>query len=303
MDEDRVMIPQRGVNILLNGENSDDIQMVRIAEIQEFPGHPYPVREDEALTELMNSIKNNGQLEPAIIRKAESGYQMLSGHRRRLAMEKLGYADMRAIILSDITDNQAKAIMLDCNVRRDELRPSEKARIYYDKKLLYQSMPREEFEELADMFGAPNRRSATAFVAKRSEESEGQIKRYIRLHTRASPALKSMVDAGEMSLRIADELTALPAEAQDLVCSVLKDHSRRISYDQAVRLRQLEDITLDNVLAALGISVRKLTSDEPLRLSSKKIRSYFPDGYSAGQIQEVLYGLLDEWRQHCDSTP
>lgn len=303
MDEDKVMIPRRGVNILLNGENSDDIQMVRIAEIREFPGHPYPVREDDALTELMNSIRNNGQLEPAIIRKTESGYQMLSGHRRRLAMEKLGYTDMRAIILSDITDNQAKAIMLDCNVRRDELLPSEKARIHNEKKLLYQSMPREEFDELADMFGASNRRTATAFVAKRSEESEGQIKRYIRLHTKASEALKRMVDTGEMSLRIADELTALPAEAQDIICSVVKDYGKRLSYEQAVHLRQVEDVTLENVLSVLGISEKKQPAEQTLRLSAKKIRSFFPDEYSSGQIKEVIYGLLDEWRQKYDSSP
>lgn len=300
--DDAISIPQHGMDMLFGDGDYCEVKSLGIDLIDDFPNHPYPVHDDDSLLELANSIAKSGQLEPAIVRALSNGrYQMLSGHRRKLAHIKLGNKEMRAIVLEDITDDQAAAIMLDCNVRRDNLLPSEQARIYFEKKTLYQRMDKAELSELAEMFGGSSK--ATAILAKRSEESEGQIKRYIRLHIRASPALKSMVDAGEMSLRIADELTALPAEAQDLVCSVLKDHSRRISYDQAVRLRQLEDITLDNVLAALGISVRKLTSDEPLRLSSKKIRSYFPDGYSAGQIQEVLYGLLDEWRQHCDSTP
>lgn len=296
-----ISIPQHGMDMLF-GEGYCEVKSIRIDLIDDFPNHPYPVKDDDALVELANSIAKSGQLEPAIVRALADGrYQMLSGHRRKVAHAKIGNKEMRAIVLEDITEDQARAIMLDCNVRRDELLPSEKGKVYYEKKLLYQRMDKAELDELAEMFGGSSK--ATAILAKRSDESEGQIKRYIRLHTKASEELKHMVDTGDMSLRIADELTALPAEAQDIVCSVLKDHSRRISYDQAVQLKQLEEITVDTVLAALGISVRKQTSDELLRLSSKKIRSYFPADFSARQIQDVLYGLLDDWKQHYDSSP
>lgn len=301
--DDIISIPQKGMAMLFGDNDCNEVKMVLIELIDDFPNHPYPVRDDDALVELENSIAKNGQLEPAIVRALGNGrYQMLSGHRRKLAHIKLGYRDMRAIVLENITDDQAKVIMLDCNERREELLPSEKARIYYEKKQLYQTMDRTELLDLSEMFGSPSIRPVAA-LAKRSEDSEGQIKRYIRLHTKASEELKLMVDTGEMSLRIADELTALPVNVQDIVCSFLKEHGRRLSYEQAVHLKQLEDITGDTVLEALGFSERKPTSGESLRLSSKKIRSYFPENYSAGQIQEVLYGLLDEWRQQYDSAP
>ena len=301
--DDIISLPQKGMTMLFGDNDCNEVKIVLIELVDDFPNHPYPVHDDDALIELENSIAQNGQLEPAIVRALGNGrYQMLSGHRRKLAQIKLGYRDMRAIVLENITDDQAKVIMLDCNERREELLPSEKARIYYEKKMLYQRMDRTELLDLSEMFGSPSLRPV-AVVAKRSEDSEGQIKRYIRLHTKASEELKLMVDAGEMSLRIADELTALSIKAQDVVCSFLKEHGRRLSYEQAIHLKQFEDITGDTVLTALGFSERKPTSGEPLRLSSKKIRSYFPENYSAGQIQEVLYGLLDDWRQQYDSAP
>ena len=300
--DDFINIPQKGMTMLFGENDCNSVKIILIDLIDDFPNHPYPVHDDDALIELQNSIAKNGQLEPAIVRALGNGrYQMLSGHRRKLAHIKLGYRDMRAIVLENITEDQAKVIMLDCNERREELLPSEKARIYYEKKQLYQTMDRTELLDLSEMFGSPSLRPV-AVVAKRSEDSEGQIKRYIRLHTKASEELKLMVDTGEMSLRIADELTALPVKAQNIICSILKEHGRRLSYEQAVQLKQLEDITGDAVLAALGLSARKPISSEPLRLSSKKIRSYFPENYSAGQIQEVIYGLLEEWRQKGDSA-
>lgn len=296
MDEP-IKIPTRGMFSMFAGSGYDEIKTISIDLIDDYPNHPYPVKDDDALAELADSIAQNGQLEPAIVRDVGNGrYQLLSGHRRKLAHIKICDDEMRAVVLQDITDDQAKAIMLNCNVRRDELLPSEKARIYYEKKQLYQNMDRSELFDLSAMFGSLNC-NTTALLAKESEESEGQVKRYIRLHTRASDKLKAMVDSGEMSLRLADELTSLTYDAQNMICDILREYSHRITCEETALLKQLDDITKDTVLPILGIACKIDKPKNRFRLSVKKIRSYFPEDYTPEQIEETLYGLLEQWQQ------
>lgn len=300
--DDEIKIPNRGIKILHGLNDYNEVRSIAIDRIDDFPDHPYPVRDDESLVELAKSISQNGQLEPALIRAIENNrYQMLSGHRRKLAQLKLGSKMIRAIVIDPITDAQAKAIMLDSNIRRDELLPSEKARIYYEKKQLYQKMDRDELAELSEMFGFTGC-SATSIVAKRSDESEGQIKRYIRFHISASDKLKSMVDENAISLRIADELTSLSCDTQDCVCDLLKEHGRKLSYEQVFRIKELGATSTKAIEEILGISAPEETPNARLRLSAKKIRTYFPANYSSEQIESVIYALLEEWRRGQCST-
>ena len=300
MNDDIIRIPTAGMNSLFCSSDTEEIQSIALDRIDDFPGHPYPVTEDEALRELMNSLQKNGQLEPAILRDMRNGrYQLLSGHRRKLAMQKLGCQEMRAVVLTRLTDNQAWAVMLDCNEKRDELLPTEKGRIFYEKARLYQSMSSEEQEELREMFSPQERFSVTSSLAKRSEESETQIKRYIRLYRKADNSIQQMVDSGQMSLRIADELTSLSKALQRNIAEILQENKRALSCEQAAELHRCgESLTPDAIPAVLGLlksEPKEHSIHGKLHLSVRKLKPYFPSDFSAEQMEEVILQLLEEW--------
>ena len=297
-DEEFIELPHRGLELLLQ-DHGYRVQEIELSRIQNFPNHPYPVREGRDMDELVESIRKMGQLESALLRElSPDSYQLLSGHRRKMALSLLGQNTMRAVIIPDLTDRQAEAVMLECNTRRDELLPSEKGRVYYDKKRLYQQMTAMEKQELRSLFGGSTPNRASAFAAMESADSEGQVKRYIRLYTSAAASVQALVDRGEMSLHTADELTSLSDEEQNTVASVVSEHRLHLSDRQLRRLKQAEG-TLDEATVKHLLGVDR--GDEPSGgrtppLTMRAIRAFFPATMTKEQIDEELRRLLSAWQ-------
>ena len=296
--EEAIDLPHWGME-LLKRDVRCKLQDVEICRIWDFGGHPYPVREGRDMDELVESIRKVGQLEPALLRKMPDGsFQMLSGHRRKMALSLLGQDTIRAIVLPEMNDRQAEAIMLECNTRRDELLPSEKGRVYYDKKRLYQQMTAAERGEVQSLLGSGSPARASAFAAMDSADSEGQVKKYIRLYTSATVPVQALVDRGEMSLHTADELTSLSDEEQNAVARVVSEHRLHLGDRQLRRLKQAAG-TLDEaaVKRLLGVDREDEPSDAHTPpLTMRAIRAFFPDTMTKEQIDEELRRLLSAWQ-------
>lgn len=296
--EEAIELPHWGME-LLKRDARCKLEDVEIDLIWDFGGHPFPVREGRDMDELVESIRNMGQLEPALIRKLPDGsYEMLSRHRRKMALSLLGQDTIRAIVLPEMNDRQAEAIMLECNTRRDELLPSEKGRVYYEKKRLYQQMTAAERGEVQSLLGNGSPARASAFAAMDSADSEGQVKKYIRLYTSATVPVQALVDRGEMSLHTADELTSLSDEEQNAVARVVSEHGLHLGDRQLRRLKQ-EEGTLDEatVKHLLGVDREAEPSDAHTPpLTMRAIRAYFPDTMTKEQIDEELRRLLTAWQ-------
>ena len=298
--DETIELPHCGME-LLKRDSRCKLEDVEIDLIWDFAGHPYPVREGRDMDELVESIRKMGQLEPALIRKLPDGsYEMLSGHRRKMALSLLGQDTIRAIVLPEMNDRQAEAIMLECNTRRDELLPSEKGRVYYEKKRLYQQMTAAERGEVQSLLGSgsgsPAR--ASAFAAMDSADSEGQVKKYIRLYTSATVPVQALVDRGEMSLHMADELTSLSDEEQNAVARVVSEHGLHLGDRQLRRLKQAAG-TLDEAAVKCLLGTDREAESSDVRtppLTMRAIRAFFPDSMTKEQIDEELRRLLSAWQ-------
>lgn len=268
-------------------ENNSDNQIVRLPlnVLHSFKAHPFRVVDDNKMMETVASVKQYGVLVPGIVRKAKAGgYEIVAGHRRKRASELAGCPDM-PVIVRKLTDDEATIIMVDSNIQREDLLPSEKAKAYRMKMeaLSHQGVKGEGYT--ADLIG------------KDTEETGRTVQRYIRL-TYLIPELLEYVDQKELLLIPAEKLSYLTAEEQTWVLKLISNKHFSLSVIQAESLKaesKAGTLTEERVKELL-IPEIKLPRVPSITISSKKIRNYFPQDYTKEQIETVIYDLLAAWK-------
>lgn len=274
-------------------KNQPKVISLRIDKITDFPEHPFKVNDDEKMKETVESIKENGVLVPAIVRQTENGYQMVSGHRRKYAARQAGLSEIPCIV-QELTDDQAIVIMVDSNLHRDKILPSEKAKAY---KMKLEAMKRQgrRSDLTSDQLG-PKLRSNEE-LAKRSGDSVSQIKRYVRL-AELIPELLELADQNKIALGPAVELSYLSEEEQKGLYDKILSEQSSPSLAQAQALKKLskEEKLNDEAISSI-MQEAKANQKQQLRLPKESIAKYFPSGASDEKIKETILKALELYRK------
>ena len=265
------------------------VEELAISELRPFKDHPFRVKEDEEMEQLKKSIHESGVLVPALARPTEDGYELISGHRRMAACAALGLETM-PVIVRKLTDEEAVIAMVDSNLQREHLLPSEKAFAY---KMKYEAL---KHQGTSRQVGTKLRTDEE--IAEEGSDSARQIQRYIRLTNLIEPILK-MVDEGRIALTPAVELSYLQRFEQIALYRIMERDDVTPSVYQAKQLRQLsqEEKLNDESIAAL-ISEPKANQKEFVRVPCEQLRRYFPQNATPKQMQETLLRAMEFYRQH-----
>lgn len=277
-------------------EQREKVQQIPLSEITDFPEHPFQVKEDEALMEMAESIKKYGVLAPVLVRpKPDGGYEMVSGHRRKRASELAGMETIPCIV-REMDRDTAIIAMVDANLQRESILPSEKALAY---KMKLEAMrrqagrpPKENGVQVEHHLQGKSR----DILAEQSGESTAQIQRYIRL-TELSPELRQMVDDKKIAFNPAVELSYLKPEEQTSLLDEITKQEATPSLSQAQRLKKYsQEGKLDvNVMDAIMTEEKK--GFEKLTLSGDRLQKYFPKTYTPKQIEDTIFKLLEQWQR------
>ncbi len=262
------------------------IQQLSPDKLMPFQKHPYQVREDAAMDELVDSIRVHGVLSPLLARQKGDGYELVSGHRRRLAAQKLGLPTV-PVLVREMTDDEAVILMVDSNLQRENLLPSEKAFAY---KMKLEAMKHQGKVTSRQVVG---RLESADKVGRENGESGRTIQRYIRL-TYLIPPLLQMVDEGRIAFSPAVELSYLTKDEQAELWGLIGQEDATPSLSQAIRLKQLsrEAKLMPEVLYAI-LTEEKPNQKEQVRIKTESLRKYFPRNYSAQQMEREILRLLE----------
>ena len=258
-------------------------------KLSPFEKHPYQVREDAAMDELVASIRVHGVLSPLLARSKGESYELVSGHRRRLAAQKLGLPTV-PVLVREMTEDEAVILMVDSNLQRENLLPSEKAFAY---KMKLEAMNRQgRRTDLTSTTVVPKFRS-NEVIGKESGESRETVRRYIRL-TNLVPPLLQMVDDGRIAFSPAVELSYLTRDEQAELWDLIGREDATPSLSQALRMKQLsrEAKLTPEVLYAI-LTEEKPNQKEQIRIKTESLRKYFPRNYSAQQMEREIIKLLE----------
>ena len=258
-------------------------------KLSPFAKHPYRVREDAAMDELVESIRVHGILSPMLARPKGEGYELVSGHRRRLAAQKLGLPTV-PVLVREMSDDEAVILMVDSNLQRENLLPSEKAFAY---KMKLEAMNRQgRRTDLTSTTVVPKIRS-NEVIGKESGESRETVRRYIRL-TNLVPPLLQMVDDGRIAFSPAVELSYLTRDEQAELWDLIGREDATPSLAQALRMKQFsrEAKLTPEVLYAI-LTEEKPNQKEQIRIKTESLRKYFPRNYSAQQMEREIIKLLE----------
>ena len=256
-------------------------------ELKPFKDHPFKVMEDEEMERLKESIRESGVLIPALARPAENGYELISGHRRLAACRALGLSTM-PVIVRNLTDEEAIITMVDSNLQREHILPSEKAFAY---KMKYDALKHQG--RTSDQLGP---KLTVEEISK--GDSASQVKRYIRL-TNLIPDILKLVDEGRIALTPAVELSYLNSHEQKVLHEIMSCDELTPSLSQAQRLRKLsEDYTLTDSGISQIMSEIKGNQKEYLKIEAAPLRRYFPPGTTAKQMQTTMLRAMEFYRQH-----
>ncbi len=265
------------------------VEEIAISELRPFKDHPFRVKEDEEMEQLKKSIHESGVLVPALARPTEDGYELISGHRRMAACAALGLETM-PVIVRKLTDEEAVIAMVDSNLQREHLLPSEKAFAYkmkMDALKRKAGRPEKNSSQVATNF------DTAAEIGKSAGESRDQVFRYIRLTNLIEPILK-MVDEGRIALTPAVELSYLTCHEQAILYETMSRDEATPSLSQAQRLRKLsQEYTLTDAGISQIMSEEKPNQKEQIRLRRDEFSRYFPSGYSSKQIKADIIAGLD----------
>ncbi|MDO4554037.1 MAG: ParB/RepB/Spo0J family partition protein [Lachnospiraceae bacterium] len=267
-------------------DNEDKVIQAPLNEIYDFNGHPFYVRDDEEMEVLADSVGELGVLNPGITRPRKGGgYELIAGHRRKRACERKKINTM-PIIVRNYSDDEATIIMVDSNIQRENIRPSEKAFAYKMKleAIRHQGVKNDNGEEAATLVG------------KKAGDSARKVQRYIRL-TELLPELLEMVDSGKIKVSPAVILSFLTEQEQQWVLNCIREHGANVNGNAADKLKaHSEDCKLNEALVLL-ILCEKKAAPAKVTLPEKRIRSYFSEDYTKEQIEEIIYTLLEQWKQ------
>lgn len=270
----------------------EGVMDIPLSEISDFPDHPFLVVNDEAMQEMAESVKQVGVLVPAVVRPKEGGgYEMVAGHRRKMASALAGLSTMPCIV-RNLTDDEAIIAMVDANLQRDKILPSEKARAY---KMKLEAMKRQGKRTDLTLSPVETKLRTSEVIAQGTGDSRAQVDRFIRLNKLIDPIL-SMVDEGKLGMRTAVELSYLPEEDQKTLYTAIDSEQAPPSMSQAQRLRNLSKAGELNDDTALEI-MREQKKPDNFRISFDydKIRGYFPKNYTAEQMEKTIMNLLAGW--------
>ena len=251
-----------------------------------FAKHPYRVQEDAAMDELVESVRTYGILSPLLARPKGEGYELVSGHRRRLAAQKLGLPTV-PVLVREMTDDEAVILMVDSNLQRENLLPSEKAFAY---KMKLEAMKHQGKATSRQVVG---KLESADEVGQMNGESGRTIQRYIRL-TNLVPPLLQMVDDGRIAFSPAVELSYLTRDEQAELWDLIGREDATPSLSQALRMKQLsrEAKLTPEVLYAI-LTEEKPNQKEQIRIKTESLRKYFPRNYSAQQMEREIIKLLE----------
>ena len=273
----------------------ETVVQIPLADLHPFPNHPFKVREDESMKETTASVKEFGVFTPAIVRpRTEGGYEIISGHRRKRACELAGIKTM-PVIVRNMDDDMAVIAMVDSNLQRENILPSERAWAYKMK-----------LDALKRHAGRPSKNSprrAANFrsddeVARKEGVSGDTIRRYIRL-TELSPPLQQMVDDKKIALTPAVEISYLKPEEQALLVETIASEQATPSLSQAQRMRQLSKLgALDADMILTVMSEEKKPEKYDLTISGEKLRKYFPASSTPREMEDTILKLLDAWQRN-----
>lgn len=277
----------------------EKVQMLPLAELRPFRNHPFKVKDDEAMANTVESVKQYGVLVPAIVRPhEEGGYEIVAGHRRHRASELAGKTEM-PVIVRDLDDDEATIIMVDSNLQRETLLPSERAFAY---KMKLDAVKHQGLRtDLTSGQVGQKYRCSTEMVADQAGESYKQVQRFIRL-TSLIPELLDLVDDKKVAFNPAVELSFLKAEEQALLLDAMESEQATPSLSQAQRLKKFsqEGALSVDVMRAI-MSEEKKPEIEKVVFTGDKLRRYFPKSYTPQQMEDTILRLLDQWqrkRQH-----
>lgn len=268
------------------------VEAIPLTALTPFRNHPFKVKEDEEMAQLMRSIADVGVLSPALARPLPGcGYELISGHRRLAACKALGM-DTMPVIIRDLTDEEAVITMVDSNLQREHILPSEKAFAY---KMKYDAL---KHQGTSSQLGTKLR--TDELLAQNSSDSRNQIQRYIRL-THLIPDILKLVDEGKIALTPAVELSYLQPSEQEMLFSVMDSDEVTPSLSQARRLRRMseEQIFTDDAVLQL-LSEVKGNQVEYVKVPVDKLRSFFRPDISVKQMTETLVKAMDFYNKHLE---
>ena len=276
-------------------------QIIRIplTELYPFPNHPYGIREDQAMQDTVDSVKQNGVVVPAIVRpRDEGGYEIVAGHRRKLASERAGFTDMPCIV-RNLTDDEAIIQLVDSNAQREDVLPSERAKAYKMRleaiKRTAGRPPRQAQENAPN--NSANFRSDDE-VGNTDGISGDTVRNIISLNNLV-PELMQMVDDKKISLTPAYQIAALTEPEQRLLIETMDSEQATPSVSQAQRMRRLSqtgELNEDNMLQIM--MEQKKPQAASINIPLDKLRKYFPKTYSPERMEETIFKLLDQWLKH-----
>ena len=273
----------------------EQIQQIPLSELYPFKDHPFRVVDDDRMMETVESIKEYGVLVPAIARPLEEGgYEIIAGHRRKRACELAGL-DTMPVIVRDLDDDEAVIIMVDSNLQRENILPSERAKVYQMKLEAIKHQGERRDLTCAQLGHKLDGQKARDIVAEDAGESKSQIQRYIRLNSLDQP-LKDKVDSGELAFTPAVELSYLKPEEQKWLQTALEVTQQTPSLSQAQRMKkESKEGTLSEQSVMDILSEEKKPLYNSVTLSHDTLKKYFPKSYTAKQMEKVILKLLDSW--------
>lgn len=282
----------------LEAQTQERVMMLPVSELHDFPGHPFQVRDDEEMEKLAESITQHGVLMPGLVRpRTAGGYEIVAGHRRKFASMKAGIREM-PVIVRDMDDDTAVILMVDSNVQRENVLPSEKARAY---KMKLDSIKRKAGRPSKENSGQLDQNFCNPYsvekIAQDAGESTKQVQRYIRLNE-LIPQLLEMVDGNEIKFNPAYELAFLRTEEQAVLYDILQAEEVTPSLSQAQRLKRAsqEGRLSEQDIAAIMQEEKAQTRDTgKVTLPAKEIEQFFPKSYTPAQKKKVIVKLLASW--------
>lgn len=279
-----------------NNASRESVREIPLEEISDFPNHPFKVKMDESMADMAESVKQYGVLVPALVReKPEGGYEMIAGHRRKMASELAGKKEIPCIV-RDLTDDEAIIIMVDSNLQREQILPSEKA-FAYKMKLAAMNRQGQRTDLTSTPVGQKLGKYSVEVLGESVGESRSQIQRYIRLTELITPIL-DMVDSGKIAIRPAVELSYLPKEQQTILLDTMQLEDCTPSHAQAIKMRKFADegrLNEDVILSIL--SEEKGNQKEQFRMPKERISKYFSPGTPAKQMEDTIVKALELYRK------
>ena len=270
------------------GDGANGICEVSVSSLHSFPNHPFKVKNDKKMEELVKSVTEYGVLVPGIVRmRSAGGYELVAGHRRRRACEIAGIQKM-PVIIKDLTDDEATVIMVDSNIQREELLFSEKAFAY---KMKYDALKRQG--KRTDLTSCRvGKKSAAEEVSQNTEDSARQVLRYIHLTE------LYLTDIKKLPFNTAVELSYLKKDEQQLLIQYMNTHNMVPSMKQAEQLKKISKQEALTYLTIDKICMREEQEKEvQVQIPETKLKKYFPVDYSKEQMEEVIFKLLETWAE------